>query len=215
MNKKMEKKQDKIKDLEGFFGTVKSMFMLVLVSLFLSCCTNLKEDNMSEDELDDIELNSPVIQTPEPLIYLADNLDEQDKLGWCIDTQGIGFNETLHAHSCKPTGGDVQFYYNEETRQICSAEYADFCIEMTGGPVEGMTLSLINSDTDSPEQKFNYDIESGEFRPEADDTLCLAVGTTSVVAGSYMSRSLSLESVANTEESLKKWVIAGTGPNTN
>ena len=28
----------------------------------------------------------PALQTPEPAIYLADNLDEKDNLGWCIDT---------------------------------------------------------------------------------------------------------------------------------
>ena len=49
----------------------------------------------------------PDLQTPAPVVYLADNLDEQDKLGWCIDTVGRGFGERLHAHSCKPRGGDV------------------------------------------------------------------------------------------------------------
>jgi hypothetical protein len=160
-------------------------------------------------------LNSPVIQTPEPVIYLADNLDEQDQLGWCIDTQGLGFNENLHAHSCKPAGGDVQFYYNEETQQICSVEFTDFCIEMTGGPAEGMSLSLITSDVSSSDQKFNYDEESGEFRPEGDDNLCIAAGTISSAAGIYMSRSLSLESVTSTDDRLKKWVVAGKGPNTD
>ena len=29
----------------------------------------------------------PVLQTPEPVIYLADNIDEQEELGWCIDTR--------------------------------------------------------------------------------------------------------------------------------
>jgi len=61
----------------------------------------------------------PILQTPSPVIYLADNLDEQDQLGYCIDTRGRGFNEKLHAHSCKAKGGDVQFFYNKETLQIC------------------------------------------------------------------------------------------------
>jgi hypothetical protein len=154
-----------------------------------------------------VELNAPIIQTPAPLIHLADNLDEQDTLGWCIDTQGNGFNETLHTHSCKPSGGDVQFYYDEETSQICSAEYADFCIEMTGDPVEGMSLSLVDSDPSSSEQTFIYDDESGEFRPESDNSLCLAAGATSGIAGIYMFRTLTLELVADTDISLKKWVI--------
>ena len=189
---------------------MKNIFILISVLLFLSCQTNENEDITTDNES-----NPPTIKTPEPVIYLADNLDEQDKLGWCIDTQGIGFAETLHTHSCKPEGGDVQFYYNEDTRQICSEEYADFCIEMTGGPVEGMTLNLTNSAPNSSDQKFNYDIESGEFRPEGDNNLCIAVGATSSNAGIYMSRALSLEPIATTDESLKKWVIKGTNSSTN
>ena len=42
------------------------------------------------------------IKTPSPVIHLKDNLDETDGLGWCIDTVGRGYAETLHAHSCKP-----------------------------------------------------------------------------------------------------------------
>ena len=56
----------------------------------------------------------PELQTPEPVIYLADNIDEQDALGWCIDTLGRGWSEQLQTHSCKPQGGDVQFAYDSE-----------------------------------------------------------------------------------------------------
>jgi len=59
----------------------------------------------------------PELQTPEPVIYLADNIDEKDNLGWCIDTLGRGWSEQLQTHSCKPQGGDVQFFYNKETRR--------------------------------------------------------------------------------------------------
>ncbi|WP_159020052.1 hypothetical protein [Algibacter sp. L3A6] len=90
-----------------FSITIKSISILMLFIVIMSC----KKDEESEPEVV-IELNAPIIQTPAPLIHLADNLDEQDELGWCIDTQGNGFAENLHAHSCKPDGGDVQFYYN-------------------------------------------------------------------------------------------------------
>ena len=53
----------------------------------------------------------PVIQTKGPLVYLADNLGEEKKLGWCIDTEGKGFHEPLQSHSCKPEGADTQFKY--------------------------------------------------------------------------------------------------------
>ena len=56
----------------------------------------------------------PELQTPEPVIYLADNIDEQDALGWCIDTLGRGWSEQLQTHSCKPQGGDVQFAYDSD-----------------------------------------------------------------------------------------------------
>lgn len=185
-----------------FARIVKGLIMLTFFFAFYSC----GKSGANEPELI-VEFNAPFIQTPAPLIHLADNLDEQDKLGWCIDTQGIGFNEDLHVHSCKPAGGDVQFYYNEETSQICSVEYVDFCIEMTGGPMAGMSLRLVKSDPNSSEQKFIYDEESGEFRPESNDKLCLAAGVTSAAAGRYMSRTLSLEIVSDTDVSLKKWVI--------
>ncbi len=42
----------------------------------------------------------PELQTPEPVIYLADNIDEKDNLGWCIDTLGRGWSEQLQTHSC-------------------------------------------------------------------------------------------------------------------
>lgn len=41
----------------------------------------------------------PELQTPEPVIYLADNIDEKDALGWCIDTLGRGWSEQLQTHS--------------------------------------------------------------------------------------------------------------------
>lgn len=56
--------------------------------------------------------DTPELRTPPPVIYLSDNLDEVDRLGWCIDTRGRGFSEHLQAHSCKPQGGDVQFQHD-------------------------------------------------------------------------------------------------------
>lgn len=152
-------------------------------------------------------INAPNIQTPSPVIHLADNLDEPAQLGWCIDTRGNGFNETLHTHSCKASGGDVQFYYDEVTNQICSVEFPGFCIEMSGGPVEGMGLSLVASDASLSDQKFIYSQNDREFRPQGDTSLCLAAGPASSPAGIYVSRSLTLELSVDTDVSLKQWVI--------
>lgn len=53
---------------------------------------------------------SPVIETQGPIIHLADNLGEEAMFGWCIDTEGRGRTDHLHAHSCKPTGEDVLIF---------------------------------------------------------------------------------------------------------
>ena len=42
----------------------------------------------------------PILQTPAPVIFLADNLDEPDHLGFCIDTVGRGKSDRIHVHSC-------------------------------------------------------------------------------------------------------------------
>ena len=186
--------------------------LLCLIVLSLSCCKNEGAAQVLENEIEDKTLdmtqsNPPILQTPSPVIYLADNLDEKDQLGYCIDTRGRGFNEELHAHSCKPRGGDVQFSYNKETLQICSVEFIGYCIEMTGGASKGMSLRLVKSNTSSSDQKFIYNEDSGEFVPEENLTLCLAVGETSRAAGIYMARSLTLELSSETDVKLKQWVI--------
>ena len=165
-------------------------------------------DNEIDNTTVDVKpANPPIIQTPSPVIHLADNLDEQDQLGYCIDTRGRGFNEELHAHSCKARGGDVQFSYNKETLQICSVEFIGYCIEMPGGASKGMSLRLGESNTSSSDQKFIYNEDSGEFVPEENLTLCLAVGETSRAAGIYMARALTLELSSETDVKLKQWVI--------
>ncbi len=67
-----------------------------------------------------------------------------------------------------------------------------------------MSLSLVESNMDSPNQRFIYNEDNGEFRPEEDTSLCLAVGETSAAAGIYMFRSLTLELSSETEEKYKK-----------
>jgi hypothetical protein len=186
--------------------------LLCLIVFSLSCCKKEGAAQVMENEIEDttvdvIPANPPIIQTPSPVIHLADNLDEQDQLGYCIDTRGRGFNEELHAHSCKARGGDVQFSYNKETLQICSVEFVGYCIEMLGGASKGMSLKLGESNTSSSDQKFTYNEDSGEFVPEENLTLCLAVGETSRAAGNYMSRSLTLELSSETDVKLKQWVI--------
>lgn len=150
--------------------------------------------------------DAPKIQTPAPVIYLADNLDEKDGLGWCIDTLGRGFAERLQAHSCKPRGGDVQFSFDGATGQIQSVEYTEFC--MAHQPNAESTFALTSCDATAADQRFTYDEDSGFIRTASDDSLCVSVGEGSRSAGPFMSRALLLTDCATTEDALKVWVVA-------
>jgi len=152
--------------------------------------------------------SAPALKTPAPVIYLADNLDEADNLGWCIDTVGRGFSDRLHAHSCKPRGGDVQFIHNNDTRQILSATYADKCASLLGGEAKaGTKLGLLNCQRDTPTQQFSYDASAGTFHPQSDMSLCLSVGANSRSAGPFMSRDLALAVCDNTDPKVKQWKV--------
>ena len=154
----------------------------------------------------------PDLQTPAPVIYLADNLDEQDKLGWCIDTRGRGFSDRLHAHSCKPRGGDVQFRYEESARRIASATFAGKCAALLAPAAAGVTLGLLDCAKDVSGQDFDYDGAAMEFRPGGDKTLCLVAGAASRSAGPYMSRGLGLAPCASTDKKFKQWRIKKVRP---
>jgi len=150
---------------------------------------------------------TPELKTPAPVIYLADNLDEKDELGWCIDTLGRGWSEQLQTHSCKPQGGDVQFSYNEETRQIMSVEFPGKCATLHETAAAGVSFDLLDCSATSAAQLFIYNAESLEFMPEDDRSLCVAAGAESRSAGPFMSRVLELAPCASTDARLKQWVV--------
>ena len=149
----------------------------------------------------------PDLKTPAPVIYLADNLDEQDELGYCIDTVGRGFGERLHAHSCKPRGGDVQFTHDSGARRIMSATFAGKCAELLEPAAPGVTLGLVDCAGNSGRQDFDYDSDEMEFRSGSDETLCLAVGESSRSAGPFMSRDLLLVPCNSTDTRFRQWII--------
>ncbi len=148
----------------------------------------------------------PNLQTPAPVIYLADNLDEKDNLGWCIDTVGRGLSDRLHAHSCKPFGGDVQFRYNTSTRQIASATFDNLCAEISG-PAGNVSFGLVKCSTSSAGQKFDYESKTAELHPGNNANLCLAVGKNSRSAGPFMSRDLALVQCNSIAAKFKQWRI--------
>ena len=151
----------------------------------------------------------PELQTPEPVIYLADNIDEQEALGWCIDTLGRGWSEQLQTHSCKPQGGDVQFAYDSEARRIMSVEFPGKCATLNEPASAGVSFDLLDCSSTSAVQSFIYDTETLEFTPEGDRSLCIAAGAESRTAGPYMSRDLALAPCATTDAALKQWVVKG------
>ena len=147
---------------------------------------------------------SPNVRTSSPVIHLADNLDEADGLGWCIDTVGRGLSNRLHAHSCKPRGGDVQFRHDMVTGQIVSMPYDTKCA-ISAGVSE--TLGLVDCDPESEAQKFTYAAGDQTIHPSSENGLCLVVGETSTSAGPYMSRALLLAPCAETDLARKTWIV--------
>ena len=151
--------------------------------------------------------SKPQIRTPLPVIYLDGNLDEKDNLGYCIDTAGRGFAEKLHAHSCKPRGGDVQFKYDEDEKRIQSATFEGKCAEVIEEIKDGSRLGLFDCSSNSSLQRFDYDLNPKEFRPGLNENLCLAVAEKSRKAGPFMARNLRIYICDETKDKFKRWVI--------
>ncbi|MEJ6394607.1 ricin-type beta-trefoil lectin domain protein [Gymnodinialimonas sp. 2305UL16-5] len=153
-----------------------------------------------------VAADAPVVQTPSPVIYLADNLDEADQLGWCIDTLGRGFGETLQAHSCKPQGGDVQFALEAAPGLIRSVAFPDHCMEVLSDA--DATFGLMPCAPDDPQQHFTYNATTQAISPANDAELCVSVGADSRSAGPFMSRDLLLTRCIDTDPIYRSWVIA-------
>ncbi|MEP2802439.1 MAG: RICIN domain-containing protein [Alphaproteobacteria bacterium] len=151
----------------------------------------------------------PNLQTPGPVIYLVDNLDEKNQLGWCIDTLGRGFSEQLQVHSCKPQGGDVQFYHDPASGHIASAEFEGKCATLIGSSDINVPFGLHDCKASNKDQAFVYDPESKEFHPSYDEKLCLAAGAESRTAGPFMSRDLQLQPCMSVASKLRRWIVKG------
>ena len=148
----------------------------------------------------------PKVQTPAPVIFLADNLDEQAALGYCIDTIGRGLSDRLHTHSCKPQGGDVQYGFDPISGHIISPTYDNKCAALISAPAPGVKLALLDC-ADVAEQAFEYDEDKLEFHPAGGVDLCLATGSSSFPAGRFMKRDLLLAVCTETPERLRQWVV--------
>ena len=154
-----------------------------------------------------LHADTPDVKTAAPVIYLQDNLDEEDNLGWCIDTVGRGFAETIHAHTCKPQGGDVQFDFNAETGNIASAEFTGKCLTITDKTDIKVPFGLFDCAAGQQNQQFTYNADSLQFHPADDESLCIAVGPSSRKAGPFMSRDLLLSVCKHTDPELMQWIV--------
>ena len=151
--------------------------------------------------------DEPDIQTKGTVICLADNLNEEAKLGWCIDTQGRGFSDQLHSHSCKPEGGDTQFSFDVKSGMIQSVEFDGKCMTLSEPDNTAIPFGLLDCVDGDATQQFIYDTESMEFRLGTDQSRCVTVAESISNAGPYQSRQLIFAPCADLSPSFKQWVI--------
>ena len=149
----------------------------------------------------------PDLQTKGRVIYLADNLVEADNLGWCIDTLGRGFADTLQAHSCKPRGGDVQFAYNAPESRIQSVAFEGHCMSLVDPDNKSVPFGLVPCDADDTKQGFVFDGNTGLIQLQSDLGQCVVVGESSRSAGPFMSRDLILSACETAQAKLSVWVF--------
>ena len=150
---------------------------------------------------------APAVQTEGPVIHLADNLGEEAKLGWCIDTEGRGLSDQLHAHSCKPEGADVLFSFAPDTGMIKSVTYEGLCMAYNDPENAVNPFGLIACDDADPTQRFTYDAASMQIHLASDAAQCVTVAATIDDAGPYQSRDLILAACDELDPSFKQWVI--------
>ena len=149
----------------------------------------------------------PAIQTQGTVVYLADNLNEEAKLGWCIDTQGRGFSDKLHSHSCKPTGGDTQFSFDAMSGMIQSVEFEGKCMALNAPDNTEVPFGLLDCVEGDVTQQFKYDEDSMEFRIGTDESQCVTVAESIIEAGPFQSRYLIYAPCVDLSPSFKQWVI--------
>lgn len=150
---------------------------------------------------------APQLQTPSPVIFLADNLDENQGLGWCIDTLGRGYAEELQTHSCKPQGGDVQFQYLADSGQIQSVAFPDKCMTLVDPASEAVPFGLRDCDADAEAQKFSYSADTQQISLVSAPGDCVTAGPESRQAGPFLSRDLTIVACGEGDASLQAWVI--------
>ena len=178
-------------------------------ALMAGCAAEPAEDPVQEEAAKPAAESfvEPEIQMAGPVIYLADNLNEKEKLGWCIDTEGKGQGDQLQAHSCKPAGDDTQYSYDTATSTIRSVNYDNQCMSLNDPENAVNPFGLVDCVDGDPKQQFAYDADNMEIRVGENPSQCVTVAETIVEAGPYQSRDLIAAPCNGLEASFKQWVV--------
>ncbi|RVU85640.1 hypothetical protein EOL70_06720 [Leucothrix sargassi] len=157
--------------------------------------------------------DAPKVPSDKPYFALADNLDEPNGYGFCLDTAGRGKTDLLQTHTCKPaskdkegkpTPNDTQFWYDAENKRLESVAYPGMCMQVLMSPYANVFALLECGD--QPRQKFVYSSENKMLKMDEDQTKCLSVVSETQKAGPWSSRALALTACEETEDSLKQWI---------
>ena len=154
---------------------------------------------------------APAIPTPAPesLIMLQDPLDEPEF--YCVDVAGFGnnlnLNAPLQAHTCKPGADDELFIFNHPAPgQFFMAAY-DVCLEAGDG------VLYVRACAESPNQRFALSGDGAIRVQDSDHCLAVQSGSGQPAGGrSHVRRDLLLQSCADAEPSLSRWLLPGPSP---
>ena len=161
--------------------------------------------------------DAPKVPSNAPYFAVADNLDEPNGYGFCMDTAGRGLTDLLQAHTCKPvrvskdkdkeekpTPSDTQFWYDAENKRLESVAFPGKCMQVLMSPYT--TVFALLDCGDQPRQKFLYSTDDKMLKMEEDQTKCISVVSETVKAGPWSSRALALTECDKTEDALKQWI---------
>ena len=191
-------------------GNIRVMVAATCSAVLLAGCAAETTGETAEEETAAPVPDSfvePEIQMVGPVIYLADNLNEKENLGWCIDTEGKGQGDQLQAHSCKPAGDDTQYSYDITTSTIRSVNYDNQCMSFNDPENAVNPFGLVDCVDGDPKQQFAYDADNMEIRIGDDPSQCVTVAETIIEAGPYQSRDLIVASCQDLGASFKQWVV--------
>lgn len=157
---------------------------------------------------------APQVPSDPPFIVLADNLDEPNGYGFCLDTAGRDLSDFAHTHSCKPVAqdasgntipNDTQFTYDPGTMRVESVAFPGVCMQVLMSNY--LTAFGLLGCNDHPRQKFVLSSEDQTLRLHQDQTMCVSVAAETLEAGPWSRRDLALTPCNETEDQLKHWIF--------